>query len=142
MGKYGIALVNSICAVCGEKFVTSSRKQKCHDQCREEYYRRYYKERYRREHSGHVSTAASLRAAASWHVNTHICAVPGCGYSKITRDVTIRKETETTVVKLCPKHWAEYRLGFLEAWTWAAKDEARLLERSQGGAPALETPAA
>lgn len=126
MAKYNVEVYRNICPVCDKIYVTTRKRELSHPHCREEYYRMYYKEWNRKNRSGKFTRTRHYMARRTWYVNEHACVVPGCGYSILTRDLTLYdKEGKKTVFKLCPMHLFEYKCGFLDDRTWLRVDKLK-----------------
>ena len=130
---YGVKVFRLICQICKDagkadpSFLASRKNAKACLIHREEWQRRYYRLRYRTKYVPKQTTSRIARARKTWFVGEHACKVPGCGYSKLTRNVKIMEAEgkELMEVKLCPKHLYELNCGFIEAWSWIEKDREK-----------------
>jgi len=126
MGKYNILVHRNLCPVCDEIHETMRKNEKSHPRCRAEYYKRYYKEWNRRNRGGKFTHTRHSMARRTWYIEEHVCVVPECGYSTLTRDLTFySKDGVESKIKLCPKHLFEYKCGFLDEKTWLRVDRLK-----------------
>ena len=143
-----------ICKQCDQVFVTTSRIQVVHPECRDEYYKTFRKKRYRKNRNVVIVDGERISKKTGKPVRKFTegagnaveqarkryfdlpCEVCGNKLTK-AREFYHAETDELKEHHLCPNHLAAFRLGYLEALTWKQID----VLASAANAPASESTA-